>query len=158
NRTYVTLDDNATLAAARSDPVSFIRDLDRAVIDEGQRAPGIFLAIKRSVDEDKRPGRFLLTGSANLQTIRTVQESLAGRIETIPLYPLSRSELLNHKRARFIASVFAGTVPAPAEATTPNTLIELVSGGGYPEALDRRSEKRRQDWYRAYVQSIVARD
>src|SRR5690242_14382554 len=93
-RVYLTLDDRATLAAAKSDPVAFIRALDRAVIDEVQRAPEILLAIKRSVDEDRRAGRFLLTGSANLSTISTVRESLAGRIETIPLYPLSRSELL----------------------------------------------------------------
>ncbi len=84
-RVYVTLDDSVTLAAARSDPVAFIRDLDQAVIDEVQRAPEILLAIKRTVDEDRRPGRFLLTGSANLATIATVNESLAGRIETIPL-------------------------------------------------------------------------
>jgi predicted AAA+ superfamily ATPase len=78
-RAYVTLDDTVTLGAARSDPIAFIRDLDRAVIDEVQRAPAILLAIKRTVDEDRRPGRFLLTGSANLSTIASVNESLAGR-------------------------------------------------------------------------------
>jgi hypothetical protein len=77
-RVYLTLDDRATLAAAKSDPVAFVRDLDRAVIDEVQRAPEILLAIKRSVDEDKRAGRFLLTGSANLLTLAAVRESLAG--------------------------------------------------------------------------------
>jgi uncharacterized protein len=77
-RRYFTLDDQATLAAARSDPVAFIRGLDRVVIDEVQRAPGLVLAIKQSVDDDPRPGRFLLTGSANLLTIATVRESLGG--------------------------------------------------------------------------------
>ena len=62
---FLTLDDPATLAAAQSDPAGFVRGLDRAVIDEVQRAPGLLLAIKQSVDEDTRPGRFLLTGSAN---------------------------------------------------------------------------------------------
>jgi predicted AAA+ superfamily ATPase len=157
-RSYITLDDPPTLAAARSDPVAFIRDIDRAVIDEVQRAPEVLLAIKRSVDEDARPGRFLLTGSADLSTIATVRESLAGRIETIPLLPLSRSELLRRKRTRFIDSTFRGEVPEPAEALSPDTLVRLVATGGYPEALARRTERRRQDWYRAYVESIVARD
>ncbi|MEJ1960633.1 MAG: ATP-binding protein [Gammaproteobacteria bacterium] len=157
-RTYVTLDDRATLAAARSDPVAFVRDLDRAVIDEVQRAPEILLAIKRAVDEDKRPGRFLLTGSANLSTIKTVHESLAGRIETIPLYPLSRSEILKRKKTQFVTSIFGGQVPSPAETLTPNGIVQLIAGGGYPEALARRTERRRQDWYRAYVESIVERD
>ena len=93
-RIYITLDNQPTLAAAKSDPVAFVRGLDRAIIDEVQRAPDLLLAIKQSVDEDPRPGRFLLTGSANLLTIKTVNESLAGRVEVFPLYPLSRSEQL----------------------------------------------------------------
>ena len=72
DRTYLTLDSQPTLASAKSDPVTFIRGLDRVVIDEVQRAPDLLLAIKQSVDEDPRPGRFLLTGSANLLTIKTV--------------------------------------------------------------------------------------
>lgn len=157
-RSYVTLDDPATLAAAKSDPVAFIRDLDRAVIDEVQRAPDVLLAIKRSVDEDKRPGRFLLTGSADFSTIATVRESLAGRIETIPLLPLSRSELLRRKQTQFIDSVFRGAVPQPAEIVRPDGLIQMVANGGYPEALARKTERRRQDWHRAYIESIVERD
>jgi len=135
-----------------------MRDIDRAVIDEVQRAPDVLLAIKRSGDEDARPGRFLLTGSADLSTIATVRESLAGRIETIPLLPLSRSELLRRKRTRFIESAFRGKVPEPAEALSPDTLVRLVATGGYPEALARRTERRRQDWYMACVDSIVERD
>lgn len=157
-RVYATLDDPATLAAAQSDPVAFIRGFDRAVIDEVQRAPDILLAIKRTVDDDGRSGRFLLTGSANLSTIATVRESLAGRIETIPLFPLSRSELLRRKRIQFIDSVFRGEVPEPAEALSPDKLVQIVASGGYPEALARRTERRRQDWYRAYIESIVERD
>jgi predicted AAA+ superfamily ATPase len=158
SRTYVTLDDPATLAAARSDPTAFVRNFDRAIIDEVQRAPGILLAIKRTVDEDKRPGRFLLTGSADLSTIATVHESLAGRIETIPLLPLSRSELLRRKRTHFIASLFRGEIPQPAEAMSPDKLVQMIASGGYPEALARPTERRRQDWHRAYIESIVERD
>lgn len=157
-RSYFTLDDPATLAAARSDPVTFVRGLDRAVIDEVQRAPDLLLAIKRSVDEDKRPGRFLLTGSADLAAMATVRESLAGRIETIPLLPLSRSELLRRKDVHFIPRIFCGEVPQPAETVSADALAQLVANGGYPEALARRTERRRQDWHRAYIESIVERD
>lgn len=157
-RIYLTLDDHATLSAARSDPTAFIRGLDRATIDEVQRAPEILLAIKRSVDDDRRPGRFLLTGSANLATISAVRESLAGRIETVPLYPLSRSELIRRKRTHFIPSIFRGHIPSEIEPLPANGIVSIVSQGGYPEALTRRSEKRRQDWYRSYIDSIIERD
>ena len=78
---YVTLDDEITLTAALHDPTGFVRELDRAVIDEIQRAPAPLLAIKKSIDEDRRPGRFLLTGFANVMTMPTVADSLAGRME-----------------------------------------------------------------------------
>jgi predicted AAA+ superfamily ATPase len=157
-RTYLTLDDRATLAAARSDPVAFIRGIDRAVIDEVQRAPEIMLAIKRSVDEDKRPGRLLLTGSANLLTLATVRESLAGRVESIPLYPLAQSELNRDPSPKFIDNAFAARMPKASAAVNQNALLRLVSSGGYPEALTRKTERRRQDWYRAYLDAIIERD
>ena len=93
-RTYLTLDDSTTLAGARADPTGLIRSLDRAVIDEVQRSPELLLAIKESVDRYTRPGRFLLTGSANLMTLPDVADSLAGRMETIRLLPLAQSEIL----------------------------------------------------------------
>ena len=157
-RKFVTLDNQSTLAAAKSDPVAFIRGLDRAVIDEVQRAPDLLLAIKQSVDEDRRPGRFLLTGSANLLTVKTIHESLAGRVEIVPLYPLGRSEQLGIKHPQFIAKAFRGAVPDMAEALSMQKLSDWVTAGGYPEAIKRRSERRRQDWYRAYIKSIVERD
>ena len=90
---YFTLDDALTLLSAQEDPVGFIRGLDSAIIDEIQRAPELLLAIKKVVDEDRRPGRFLLTGSANLMALPIVADSLAGRMETLTLLPLSQSEL-----------------------------------------------------------------
>ena len=157
-RKYVTLDNQSTLAAAKSDPVAFVRGLDRAVIDEVQRAPDLLPAIKQSVDEDRRPGRFLLTGSANLLTVKTIRESLAGRVEIVPLYPLGRSEQLGIKHPQFIAKAFRGAIPDMAETLTMQKLSDWVTAGGYPEAIKRRSERRRQDWYRAYIKSIVERD
>ena len=92
-RTYITLDDQTVLEAAQSDPAGFIRGLDRAIIDEIQRAPDLLLAIKKTVDEDYRPGRFLLTGSANVLTLPRIADSLAGRMETIQMLPLARAEI-----------------------------------------------------------------
>src|SRR5215469_7583721 len=92
-REFITLDDDTVLAAARSDPTGMVRDLDRSTIDEVQRAPALLRAIKRSVDEDRRAGRFLLTGSANILALPQVSESLAGRMEIISLLPLSRAEI-----------------------------------------------------------------
>lgn len=95
-RTYITLDDQTPLDAARADPVGFIRGQDRIIIDEIQRVPEVLLAIKKSVDEDYRAGRFLLTGSANVLTLPRVADSLAGRVETIELLPLAQAEIAGH--------------------------------------------------------------
>ena len=157
-RVYITLDNQSTLAAAKNDPVAFIRGLERAIIDEVQRVPELLLAIKQSVDEDPRPGRFLLTGSANLLTIKTVNESLAGRVEVVPLYPLSRSEQLRSKSPQFISEIFRGQLPQPPESFGGNKLLQAIATGGYPDAIKRRVERRRHDWYRAYIKSIAERD
>jgi predicted AAA+ superfamily ATPase len=157
-RVYLTLDSQPTLEAAKSDPVAFVRALDRAVIDEVQRAPELLLAIKQSVDENPRPGRFLLTGSANLLTIRSVHDSLAGRVEIIPLYPLGRSEWLRAKKPDFLTQVFRGKLPRGVPVLRDSDVLRLITAGGYPDAVKRRTERRRQDWYRAYVNSLVERD
>jgi uncharacterized protein len=157
-RSYFTLDSQPTLASAKSDPVAFIRGLDRAIIDEVQRGPDLLLAIKHSVDEDPRPGRFLLTGSADLLTIKTVNESLAGRVEVVPLYPLSRGERLRSKVPQFISKAFRGQLPHPTESLSGDRLLQVVTSGGYPDAIKRRAERRRQDWYREYIRSLVERD
>ncbi len=154
---YVTLDDATTRAAAAADPIGFIRNLDRCVIDEVQREPNLLLAIKQSIDNDRRPGRFILTGSANILTIPRASESLAGRMETFTLYPLSRAEILGHKPS-FIDAAFAGEVPPLRERLSGGDLISLLTTGGYPEAIARRTDDRRRDWLRAYITSIVSRD
>jgi predicted AAA+ superfamily ATPase len=106
---YLTLDDQLTLLSAKNDPVGMIRDLDPVVIDEIQRAPELLLAIKKSVDEDRRPGRFLLTGSANLMALPSVADSLAGRMETLSLLPLSQSEM-DQQTANWIDNAFSGRI------------------------------------------------
>ncbi len=77
--TYMTLDNATVLEAARGDPVGFVRGLDCVIIDEVQRAPGLMLAIKESVDADRRPGRFLLTGSADLMALPRVADVNGGQ-------------------------------------------------------------------------------
>jgi len=154
---YLTLDDELTLLSAREDPVGMIRSLDQAVIDEIQRAPKLLLAIKKSVDEDRRPGRFLLTGSANLMALPTVADSLAGRMETLSLLPLSQSEI-EGQSANWLDGVFKGQIPKPGTAPHGSDLVERVLRGGYPEAVARPTSKRRVAWTRQYIDAIIQRD
>ena len=112
-RTYITLDDQTVLEAAQSDPAGFIRGLDRAIIDEIQRAPDLLLAIKKAVDDDYRPGRFLLHGSANVLTLPRVADSLAGRMETIQMLPLAKAEI-EGRLATFLERLFRGEATEPA--------------------------------------------
>ncbi len=156
-RHYLTLDDELTLLSAHEDPVGMIRNLDRTIIDEIQRAPELLLAIKKSVDEDRRPGRFLLTGSANLMALPTVADSLAGRMETLMLLPLSQSEIEN-RPANWIDSLFAGDILTANPPVLGNELVARVLRGGYPEALARPTEKRRIAWIRQYISAILQRD
>jgi hypothetical protein len=156
-RTYITLDDQTVLDAARSDPTGFIRGLDHAVVDEIQRAPDMLLAIKKTVDEDYRPGRFLLTGSANVLTLPRVADSLAGRMETIRMLPLARAEI-SGATPTFLERLFAGKLERDIDTIVGDDLIRLALLGGFPEAISRDSERRRQDWARSYLTSVLTRD
>ena len=156
-RTYITLDDRTVLDAALSDPNGFIRGLDRAIIDEIQRAPDLLLAIKRSVDEDRRPGRFLLTGSANVMTLPRVADSLAGRIETIRMLPLARAETAG-TAPTFLERLFEGRLERERQAVIGDDLVRLALLGGFPEAIERENERRRQAWARFYLNSVLTRD
>lgn len=154
---FVTLDDATTLDAASADPGGFVRGLDRAVIDEIQRAPDLVLAIKTAVDADPRAGRFLLTGSADLMTLPRVADSLAGRMGIVRLLPLAQAELRGAPPS-FLNRAFAGDMPEPAVPVVGDDLVETVLAGGYPEALTRSGWRRRRDWHLDYVEAIVRRD
>jgi hypothetical protein len=97
NREFITMDDDPVLAVGRSDPAGLVRPLDRTTIDEVQRVPDLLRAIKKSVDDDRRAGRFQLTASANILTLPQVSESLAGRMEIVSLLPLSWAEIRGKK-------------------------------------------------------------
>jgi len=156
-RQYLTLDNKTTRLAAQTDPTGMVRDLDRAIIDEVQLAPELLRAIKESIDNDRRPGRFLLTGSANILTLPKISESLAGRMEIVTLLPLSRAEIRRHRPA-FLQSAFAGKLVRPAEKMIAADLIRAVLVGGYPEMLEREQPERRSAWARSYIRAIVQRD
>ena len=156
-RVYLTLDDQTALDAAQSDPAGFIRGLDRAIIDEIQRAPELLLAIKKTVDEDYRPGRFLLTGSANVMTLPRVADSLAGRIETLRMLPLARAEI-EGTAPTFLERLFAGELQGWREAPVGDELVRIALVGGFPEAIARESERRRQAWSRSWLTSVLTRD
>lgn len=158
NWTYLTLDDATVLDSAHTDPAGFIRGLDRAIIDEIQRAPELLLAIKSSVDEDRRPGRYLLTGSAHILTIPKVRESLAGRMEVVSLYPLSPSEIKGRGVPVFLERAFQGNPPEIGDKIIGDDLMEIVLAGGYPDALTRTNEKRRRSWFRSYVDALIEHD
>jgi predicted AAA+ superfamily ATPase len=157
-RAYVTLDDAGLNATARHDPVGFVAGLPSPVtLDEVQRAPELLPAIKMAVDRDRRPGRFLLTGSANLLLPKT-SESLAGRMEIVRIHPLSEAEK-ERAAGTFLARLLAGKlvprVGATAEAG-PGLARRLLAGG-YPEPLSRSPARARQ-WHRQYLQAILERD
>jgi len=154
---YLTMDDEFTLFAAREDPAGMVRSLERAVIDEIQRVPQMLLAIKKSVDEDRRPGRFLLTGSANLMFMPAVADSLAGRMETLTLLPLSQSEL-HGMSTNWLDCTFAGALPSVTIPLIGDGLVDAVLRGGYPEAVNRASARRRSAWVRQYTDALIARD
>ncbi|MBW7934954.1 MAG: ATP-binding protein [Gemmatimonadaceae bacterium] len=156
--TYLSFDDAVTLSAANSDPVGFVGDLPkRVILDEVQRVPTLFTTLKRAVDRDRRPGRFLLTGSANVLLLPTLADSLAGRMEILRLHPLAQSELARVEPT-FLDALFGGGFKARAYARLGKDLIRRIVAGGYPTALARNTPRRRAIWYRDYVETLVQRD
>jgi uncharacterized protein len=155
---FVTLDDEQFLRFAQDDPSAFLRGLGRVVIDEVQRAPALILALKKTVDEEPRAGRFLITGSVDLLKGALSPDSLAGRVETMELLPFSQAEMHGCSPSNFLSKVFACDFPA-LEAVEPTPdLAERVVAGGYPEALARVNPARRRAWLTAYARALTTRD
>lgn len=155
----VTLDDEVVRAAARADPVGFVSQYPEGLlaIDEVQRAPELVLALKLVVDRDPRPGRFLLTGSANLLRLPATEDSLAGRAEGIELHGFSQGEIAG-RRERFIDRVLAGDRFLGHTSTlTRKDYLERAVAGSYPQAL-ARTGRRRSQWLDNYLARVVERD
>lgn len=159
---YFTLDDSATFAAASADPDGFIQNLPGPVIiDEIQLAPALFRAIKTAVDRDRAPGRFFLTGSANVLLLPKASESLAGRMQILTLWPLSQAEI-EGTSGELIDRLFASGPESLSgrnpQAALREDLARRLTVGGYPEVIARRSASRRHDWFEAYLTTMLMRD
>ncbi|HPK01933.1 MAG TPA: ATP-binding protein [Candidatus Sumerlaeota bacterium] len=155
---YYTFDDGALRASAETDPVGFIDALPaKVVLDEVQRVPELFTAIKARVDRERRPGQFLLTGSTNVLLLPQLSDSLAGRIEILRLHPLARAEIAATPSSLF-ESLFSRRLPAVRGSRLGSELPELLTAGGFPAARARSAASRRAVWYRDYVETLVQRD
>ncbi|RJP32530.1 MAG: ATP-binding protein [Phycisphaerales bacterium] len=163
--TYVTFDDATSLAAARSDPAGFLAaQQGPLILDEIQRAPELVLPIKADVDHNRRPGRFLLTGSSSVMQLPRLADAFVGRMEIHTLLPLSQGEI-EGTREGFIDAVFADELPRWSKATfraagalSKSDLGNRILTGGYPEVLARRGTKQRQRWFESYLSTVMMRD
>jgi predicted AAA+ superfamily ATPase len=155
--TYLTLDDRALKEAAQTDPQSFVQHRSQTlIIDEIQRVPDLLPAIKKVVDEDMRPGQYLLTGSAHIQTLPHSQESLAGRMTTVRLRPLAWGEIKG-TLPHFLDYAFAGNFEFQCRSEGKESLIGMALRGGFPEALTLEDRDRRK-WYQDYIEALLSRD
>ncbi|WP_333608450.1 ATP-binding protein [Arsukibacterium sp.] len=158
---YISFDDDNQLQAAQADPVGFIQNLpEKTILDEIQRAPALFTSIKASIDKNRKPGRFILTGSANVLLLPQIADSLAGRIEIIHLRPLAQCEIAGKKPA-FIEQLFNadfGQQSPSAYYRMGESIADILCQGGYPAAVARNTGKRRRAWYRDYIITIIQRD
>ncbi len=160
-RQYLTLDDPGVMAAAKRDPNGFIAGLSTPVtLDEVQHAPQLFPAIKVAVDRKREPGRFLLTGSANVMLLPKLSESLAGRMEILTLWPFSQGEM-NGVSEGFIDALFSRQPvwsSGESSALGRDELFERVLAGGYPSVVARHAGARRKAWFQSYLTTILQRD
>lgn len=155
---YFSFDDKNLATVAREDPVGFIAELPaRAVLDEVQRIPELFSSLKLAIDRDRRPGRFILTGSANVLFVPKLSDSLAGRMEILRLYPLAQCEMAGTRPA-FLDALFGRRFRIARYGRLGSELAERIVAGGYPAAIARKSSRRRREWYRGYVEALVQRD
>ncbi|HXO27979.1 MAG TPA: ATP-binding protein [Thermoanaerobaculia bacterium] len=160
-RRYLTLDDLATLEAAERDPDALIAGDEPVTVDEVQRSPGLLLAVKRAVDRRREPGRFLLSGSANLALLGGVSESLAGRALYLTLHPFTRRERLGRTAeppflVRFLAEPKLPVSSGAEAGAEPLSADEILAGGLPPVALG--DVANRALWFLGYEQTYLERD
>ena len=156
--TYVSFDDDVARKGAETDPAGLVADLpDRTILDEVQRVPSLFAALKTAVDRRRVAGRFILTGSANVLLVPRISDSLAGRMEILRLHPLAQCEL-ERRSPRFLEALFEGGFEVRQTERLGGQLTERIAAGGYPAALARTSSRRRAAWYRDYLDTLVQRD
>jgi len=156
--TYVTFDDEVSREVAATDPVGFVGDLPRRVIlDEVQHVPHLFTALKVAIDRQRVPGRFLMTGSANVLLLPKLADSLAGRMAILRLHPLAQCEL-ERRAPSFLDRLFGEGFKVHHWERLAGELPERVASGGYPAALANSPGRRRAKWYADYLDTLVQRD
>ena len=155
---YISFDDDVARAAANADPAGFVAGLSgRAILDEVQRVPSLFTALKREIDRNRAPGQFLLTGSSQVLLLPSLSDSLAGRMEILRLHPLSQNEM--HGGApNFLDDLFNGAFRTRVTDRLADDLAVRITAGGYPAAVARATARRRANWYRSYVETQLERD
>jgi predicted AAA+ superfamily ATPase len=160
-RQYLTFDDPGILAAAKRDPNGFVAGLNSLVtLDEIQHVPELFSVIKAAIDRNRQPGRFLLTGSANVMLLPKLSESLAGRMEVLTLWPFSQGEIRGVQE-NFVDTLFSGKSvgwSGKSPAKSWEELLACIVNGGYPPAVARKSAARRDAWFQSYVTTVLQRD
>ncbi len=158
NRRFFSLDDAATREFANSDPDGFLRDDEVAVIDDIQRAPDLLLAIKKTVDEVPKTGRYLITGSVDLFHHFVSPDSLAGRVEVIELMPFSQAEIDKCAKPHFVDRLLSGSFDPRGSSGRTDNLVDRVLHGGYPVAHSMNDEMTMQRWLRGYASMLTKRD
>ncbi|HXH07935.1 MAG TPA: ATP-binding protein [Vicinamibacterales bacterium] len=163
-RRYASLDDLDVLDAARRDPEALVGGSGPVTLDEVQREPGLLAAVKRAIDRERKPGRFLLTGSANLLLMRQVSESLAGRASYLALWPMTRREQRGDGRGgrweELLATRDEEWLDLLADGDTDaEDWRALARRGGFPTpALHLKDAKERAIWFDGYVRTYLERD
>jgi uncharacterized protein len=153
-RRYLTLDDPNDLEFAKTNPLGFLKTHGPSlIIDEIQRAPELFLPLKMMVDENRKPGSYLLTGSANVLLLPKIADSLAGRMEVIDLLPLSQREIAE-RDGDWIQSLFSEYWQT---SEYPDSFESRIIRGGFPEIV-QRNPRRRDAWFESYIRTLLDRD
>lgn len=157
NYSYITFDDIRFLSAAKNDPIGFVEGLSKPVIlDEVQRVPEIFTVIKQNVDENRKPGMYALTGSANPLLIPRLGDAFVGRMEIFSLFPFSQGELQG-KEDRFIDALFNNQIPQKIKSISKEDLYQRINTGGYP-LVQEKDYQAQESWFNSYITTLLQRD
>lgn len=157
NFTYYSFDDPEILFFAKHDPKGFVSQLSEyCILDEVQRVPELFSLIKKTIDEERKPGKYILTGSANILLLPQLSDSLTGRMEIIRLYPLAQCEI-ERAGPNFMAALFDGFLKCTYE-NKGGDITERVLTGGFPEPISRGVPNRQQRWIKNYLEGLILRD
>lgn len=159
---YVTFDEATMLGAAEANPESFLRAYkNRLILDEVQMAPGLFRVLKiladeaRLTDKESANGRYLLTGSANIMALPELSDALVGRMCVLTLYPLSALEITGGT-GDFLSRVMANDFK-PVTVNRKIAVVDVIRRASFPEITDQ-NDKRRRQWFEAYITTILQRD